>query len=60
MVIAIANNLNIKENCMDYSRKLIKEEKLDQEKINEKVTKVLEEVKMLSEQGQQASELLKN
>lgn len=45
---------------MDYSRKLIKEEKLDQEKINEKVTKVLEEVKMLSEQGQQASELLKN
>ena len=45
---------------MDYSRKLIKEEKLDQEKINEKVTKVLEEVKMLSEQRQQASELLKN
>ncbi|WP_392486354.1 [Fe-Fe] hydrogenase large subunit C-terminal domain-containing protein [Haloimpatiens sp. FM7315] len=59
MVKAIYNNLNVKENCMDYNKSLILKEKNKVEEKNLEVKKAFNEVKILSEKRLRQGEILK-
>jgi methyl-accepting chemotaxis protein/iron only hydrogenase large subunit-like protein len=44
MVIAIQNNFNVKENCMDYNKKCMKEQLEEIEKKNEEIYRTMQEI----------------
>ncbi|WP_027626440.1 [Fe-Fe] hydrogenase large subunit C-terminal domain-containing protein [Clostridium lundense] len=59
MAKAIYNDLNVKENCIDYNKRILKNEKKNVESKNEEVRKALEEVNKLNEQKIREAEDLK-
>ncbi len=60
MVYAIHNKLNIKENCMDYNKSLIKEEKEKLQEKNIQVQEAMNKIKKISEKDKEYSSFLKN
>lgn len=59
MVKAVYNNLNIKENCMDYNKSILKMEKENIENKNQEIKIALGEVEKLNEQKARDTEVLK-
>ncbi|WP_050606867.1 [Fe-Fe] hydrogenase large subunit C-terminal domain-containing protein [Clostridium niameyense] len=59
MVKAIYNELNVKENCMDYNKRILENEKHIIEDKNEEIEKVLERVNKLNEEKVKEAERLK-
>lgn len=59
MAKAIYNDLNVKENCINYNKSILKNEKRNVENKNEEIRKALEEVNKLNEQKIRDAEKLK-
>ena len=60
MVYAIHNKLNIKENCMDYNKSLIKEEKKNLQEKNIQVQEAMNKIEKINEEEKEYSLFLKN
>lgn len=60
MVYAIHNNLNIKENCMDYNKSLINKEKKILHEKNVQVEEAMNEIKKINKQKEEYSLFLEN
>ncbi|MDD6794514.1 MAG: [Fe-Fe] hydrogenase large subunit C-terminal domain-containing protein [Clostridiaceae bacterium] len=60
MVVAMFNNLNVKENCMDYSKKYISIEKNILDEKNQKMNIALKQIKELEKEKEIRSRELKN
>lgn len=59
MAKAIYNDLNVKENCIDYNKNILENEKSNVEEKNEEARRALEEVNKLNEQKIRDAEKLK-
>lgn len=60
MVYAIHNKLNIKENCMDYNKGLIREEKKSLEEKNIQVQEAMDKVEKINREEKEYSSFLKS
>ena len=60
MVYAIHNKLNIKENCMDYNKNLIKEEKKNLEEKNIEFKQAMEKIEKIHREEKEYSLFIKN
>ncbi len=60
MVYAIYNNLNVKENCMDYNKSLIKCEKQILDKKNKQVEEAMDKIKKINKEKEEYALFLEN